>query len=178
MKVTLIKQIKMHEDDNIAYDFDNEKIVVTMKYHEREFVDSFDFLGFEDGHLLLTDEMGNSMVETSLPVMPIISAEKEDDELDVHLLYWVDESEKKKEEKKEEFDTEDIHQIGFSKSSNIVDGEPLKENEYVYSNSQESDLKHKERVLHDDVGVKEQEGLPFEELPEEVQKEILKEGDK
>lgn len=178
MKVTLVKQIKMHDNDHIAYDFDDDKIIVTMNYHERSFTDFFNFEGLADGHLLLTDELGNSKIETSLPILPLISAKKENDELEVELMFWINPSEATDDRKSEQFDTDEVYQVGFTKTANSNVEEDVMRQPSKYIDKDEKAVKKDPEPSDDHVKVKEQPGLPFDELPEEVKKEIEKDSEK
>lgn len=78
MKIFLSPQNK---DEKIKYVFDNEKITAIIGEQK----DVFDFAGLPDGIL-----DPDSEVETTLPVNPILFAEKKEGELYITLLNWVD----------------------------------------------------------------------------------------
>lgn len=65
------------DNDEIHYNFENEKITVTWGI----LTDEFDFTGCPDGFL--------SSVETILPENPIIEAKRENGELYVKLLKFI-----------------------------------------------------------------------------------------
>lgn len=65
-------------DDTIEYQFQGEKITVTIG----DTTDTFDFSSFPDGIAEIEE------IETILPINPIISAERVDGELRVVLLYY------------------------------------------------------------------------------------------
>ena len=86
MKVKLIPQIPVRLDKRVYYTFKEEIIEVELD-GER---DVFDFTGFPDGRLSVTDpETGQYLIGTTLGTQVIISAEKLDGELRVELLNYI-----------------------------------------------------------------------------------------
>lgn len=76
MQVKFIPTRPAIVSDKLIYTFNNETITVT--YNEQEEV--FDFSEMPNGIL--------ESVETSLPINPIVKAERKDGELFVELLYY------------------------------------------------------------------------------------------
>lgn len=84
MKIKLSPQVS---DDKIHYDFIGEKVVANIRGE----TDEFDFEEFPDGELQTVDpETGESLIKTSLPVIPILSAKRVGGELWIELLNWID----------------------------------------------------------------------------------------
>lgn len=75
MKVLFSPQ---RSDESIEYRFEGEKIKATIG----NITDIFDFTSFPDGMAKVEE------IETTLPINPIISAERIDGELRVVLLYY------------------------------------------------------------------------------------------
>jgi hypothetical protein len=72
-----IKHSPQRSDNVVEYDFGNDKITVTVNNES----DTFDFSGFTDGIA--------ENIETSLPVNPIISAEKKEGILHLELINFI-----------------------------------------------------------------------------------------
>lgn len=84
MKIFLNPQV--NDDDKIVYNFEGDKVTATIG----DVADTFDFSGIPDGELEMHDkETGNLLLETTLPVMPILSAKKESGVLYLVLLNWI-----------------------------------------------------------------------------------------
>lgn len=85
MKILLSPQVR--NDNKIWYDIEDSKITATIN----DKVDTFDFTDLPDGELQIIDEdTGESLIETTLPEIPIISAMKNDGELIVEILFSID----------------------------------------------------------------------------------------
>ncbi|AMQ66619.1 hypothetical protein BH753_gp137 [Bacillus phage Shbh1] len=83
MKFIYVPQLS---DKQIEYTFEDEKIIV----HLDGYTDTFDFTGLPDGRLeLIDEESGKLLIETSLPINPIIGAWKEDGILHLKLLNYI-----------------------------------------------------------------------------------------
>lgn len=87
MKILLSPQVR--DFDNLWYEIEEDKITVTMN----DITDTFDFTGLPNGRLKLEDDNGNRLIETELPDIPIIDAEKVDGELSVVILFSIDRNE-------------------------------------------------------------------------------------
>ena len=84
MKILLSPQVR--DVNKIWYDIEENKITATIN----DKTDTFDFTDVPDGELEIIDEItGESLIETSLPEVPIISAEKTDGELTVEILFSI-----------------------------------------------------------------------------------------
>lgn len=111
MMIFLSPQVK---DEEIIYRFKDEVIVVTCGHLEEE----FNFSGLGDGELELTNpDTGEPLVKTALPVMPILSARKEDGVLWVELLNWISKDSRHEEKFPEWIDAKDYSSP--KKASNI-----------------------------------------------------------
>ena len=66
----------------LIYGVDGDKLTVTYKMGDAEAVDTFDFTGTPDGRLDVDS------IETTLPVQPILAAERVDGVLTVTVLDW------------------------------------------------------------------------------------------
>ena len=73
-----MKYSPQRSDTVILYSFEGEKITATIGI----VTDTFDFSNFPNGKAIVDE------IETTLPVNPIISAERVDGELRVVLLYY------------------------------------------------------------------------------------------
>src|SRR5699024_9142212 len=87
MKILFSPQVR--DDDKIWYEIEYQKITATIN----GVTDTFDFTGMPDGELQMYDD-GNSLIETVLDEVPIISAKKENGELTVEILFTLDMEEK------------------------------------------------------------------------------------
>ena len=86
MKILLSPQVA---DDVIEYKFKDEKIEVTIG----NITDIFDFTGVPDGRLELRNkETGEELINTPLPINPILSAKKENGILYLELMNWISEN--------------------------------------------------------------------------------------
>lgn len=84
MIILLSPQIR--DDNKIWYDIEENKITATID----GMVDTFDFTDVPDGELKIIDDItGESLIETTLPTVPIVSASKYDGELTVKLLFSI-----------------------------------------------------------------------------------------
>lgn len=88
MRIQLSPQVR--ESNKIWYEIENQKITATIN----DISDTFDFTEMPNGELQLYDEEGNSLVETKLDEVPILSAKKENGELWVKILFSIDMDEK------------------------------------------------------------------------------------
>lgn len=86
MIIKLSTQVR--DFNKIWYEIEYQKITATIN----DKTDTFDFTDMPDGELQLHDE-GNSLIETILDEVPILSARKENGVLTVNILFSVDESE-------------------------------------------------------------------------------------
>ncbi|TPE70680.1 hypothetical protein [Halalkalibacterium halodurans] len=82
MKILFVPQVA---DASIEYEFEDEKVTVYLDGES----DTFDFMGLPDGKLEIEDEEGNLLIETSLPVNPILEAWREGGVLHVKLLNYI-----------------------------------------------------------------------------------------
>ena len=73
-------------ENKIWYEISENKITVTIN----DASDTFDFTDMPDGELQLEDDEGNSLIETNLSEVPILSAKKEDGVLTVKILFSID----------------------------------------------------------------------------------------
>lgn len=87
MKILCSPQVR--EDNKIWYEIKHQKITATIN----EVSDTFDFTNMPDGILQTVDDEGNSLIETALDEVPILSARKEDGVLTVEILFSVDTNE-------------------------------------------------------------------------------------
>jgi hypothetical protein len=71
-----IKYSPCRSDDSLVYTFDGEKVIANFNGQ----VDVFDFTGMPDGKA--------ENIETTLPIDPILSAERRDGVLYLELLYF------------------------------------------------------------------------------------------
>lgn len=69
------------------YSFSDETVTATMN----GITDTFDFSGFPDGELQLFDNEGNVLVETDLPVIPLVSVRRTGGVLWVKLVMYIGE---------------------------------------------------------------------------------------
>lgn len=87
----IIKLSPQARDYNmIWYEIVENKITATINGVS----DTFDFTDMPDGELQLHDPDGESMIETTLDEVPILSARKEDGVLTVEILFSIDIHEK------------------------------------------------------------------------------------
>lgn len=85
MKIFLSPQ---EDSERIYYKFEGNKVSATIE----NITDVFDFTDLPDGELELYDmETGEELIKTTLPVNPIISAEKKEGILYLELLNWISE---------------------------------------------------------------------------------------
>jgi len=84
MRILMSPQAR--EDNKIWYGVEENVITATIN----GVTDTFDFTDVPDGQLQLYDEEGNSLIETELPEIPILQAEKVDGELTVEILFSID----------------------------------------------------------------------------------------
>lgn len=85
MKILLSPQVR--DNNKIWYDIEDNKITATIN----GISDTFDFTDLPDGELKIIDDFtGEFLIETTLPEIPIISAEKTDGELTVEILFSID----------------------------------------------------------------------------------------
>lgn len=83
MKILLSPQVS---DGKILYKFSGDKVEITIG----DITEEFDFTGVPNGKLELYDEeTGEELLKTTLPIQPIISAEKKDEVLYLELLNWI-----------------------------------------------------------------------------------------
>ena len=84
MNILLSPQVR--ERNKIWYGVSENVITATIN----SVTDTFDFRDIPNGKLQLYDEEGNSLIETELPEVPIIQAEKVNGELTVEILFSID----------------------------------------------------------------------------------------
>ena len=83
MEILLSPQVRMK--DKIWYEIEEQKITATIN----DVSDTFDFTDMPDGELQLYDDEGNELIETELDEIPIASAEKENGELFVKIVFSI-----------------------------------------------------------------------------------------
>ena len=99
-----VKYHYQHSNNELIYDFEDEKItvlyienelsldeeaqkIVEMETNREE--DELDFTGLPDGEMeVYDDETAEFLVDTNIPVNFILSAKKEDGQLYIELLKW------------------------------------------------------------------------------------------
>ena len=74
------------ESNKIWYKIEHQKITATIN----DVSDVFDFTEMPDGELQLYDDEWESLIETELSEIPILSARKEDSVLAVEVLFSID----------------------------------------------------------------------------------------
>ena len=77
-------------ENKIWYDISENKITATIN----DVSDTFDFTDMPNGELQMRDEYGNSLIETTLDEVPILSANKVDGVLTVEILFSTNVNEK------------------------------------------------------------------------------------
>lgn len=86
MKIYLSPQVN---NERIIYEFDNDRVKITIN----GISDEFDFTGLPDGELELYDhETSENLIQTVLPINPIISAKKKGGVLYLELINWIGEN--------------------------------------------------------------------------------------
>ena len=80
---------QVRDFNKIWYDITENKITATIN----DISDIFDFTDMPNGELQMRDEDGNSLIETTLDEVPILSANKVDGVLTVEILFSIDVSE-------------------------------------------------------------------------------------
>jgi len=106
MDISYINQVPINDDETIKYEFEDDIIHVTMVFEEDKYTDSFDFTDLPNGQLELEDDKGNDLIETALPINPLLSAKKEEGVLSVELLNWIGSNATEEERFPEWIDTE------------------------------------------------------------------------
>lgn len=77
------------DNSTLIYEFAGEAITVTLLTDDDVIAtDVFDFSPYPDGVLMLFNDEGHPLITTSLPVLPIVSASRENGILSVKLLYY------------------------------------------------------------------------------------------
>ena len=84
MKIYLSPQVRDY--NKVWYKLEENKITATIN----EVSDTFDFTDMPNGELQLYNSDGESMIETKLDEVPILSAKKVDGELTVKILFSID----------------------------------------------------------------------------------------
>lgn len=84
MIIKLSPQIR--DRNKIWYEFEHQKITATINGVS----DTFDFTDMPNGVLQVRGDEGNSLIETKLDEVPILSAKKEDGVLTVKILFSID----------------------------------------------------------------------------------------
>lgn len=88
MIITLSPRVKTGE--HISYTLDYQRVSASYK----GVTDVFDFTDVPDGELVLIDEQGNDLIETSLEYMPFIEAKKTEGVLHIALRFHINSNEK------------------------------------------------------------------------------------
>ena len=84
MIIKLSPQIR--DNNMIWYEITENKVEATIN----DISDTFDFTDLPDGELQLYDDEFNTLIETDLGEVPILSAKKEDGVLTVEILFTID----------------------------------------------------------------------------------------
>lgn len=84
MIIQLSPQVR--DFNKIWYEVTENKITATIN----DISDTFDFTDMPDGELQIYDNEGNSLIETGLSEVPILSARKENGVLTVEILFSID----------------------------------------------------------------------------------------
>jgi len=84
MKILFSPQVR-DDHKRIKYSFDEDVFQATYE----GVTDTFDFRDFPDGELEIYNEQGESLIETSLSIQPIVSAKKEKGILYLELLNYI-----------------------------------------------------------------------------------------
>lgn len=84
MIIKIIPQIR--DNNRIWYEIEHHKITATVN----DISDTFDFSEMPDGILQMWDEHGESVIETELPEIPFLGAEKENGVLTVNIIFSID----------------------------------------------------------------------------------------
>lgn len=90
MIIKLSPQVR--DDNKIWYKVEEQKITATID----GVLDTFDFTDMPNGELQLYDTEGESIIETTLDEVPILSAKKIDGVLTVEILFSIDTDEQDK----------------------------------------------------------------------------------
>jgi len=84
----LVKYSPQRNDNKLKYQFDGEIITATLISSLDEMTDTFDFFSLPEGEIDRDDE-GNLLIETTLPICPILSGRRRaDGVLEIELLYF------------------------------------------------------------------------------------------
>lgn len=88
MIIKMLPQVR--DERKIWYEIEQDKITIEIG----DASDTFDFSNVPDGELKLEDDLGNSLIESELPEIPLRRVEKVDGELFVETLFTINSSEK------------------------------------------------------------------------------------
>lgn len=88
MKILLSPQVR--DNKKIWYKIEHQKITATIN----DVSDTFDFSDMPNGELELYDKDGNSIIQTRLEEVPIVTAKKTNGQLFVEILFSIDSVEK------------------------------------------------------------------------------------
>lgn len=88
MIIKMLPQVR--DERKIWYEIEEDKIKITVS----GITDEFDFTEVPDGRLEIVDDLGNSLIESDLPEIPIKEVKKENGELYVEILFTINPNEK------------------------------------------------------------------------------------
>lgn len=160
----IVMSPQVRDFNKIWYEIEHQKITATIN----DITDTFDFTDMPDGELQIYDNEGNSLIETALNEIPILSARKEDGVLTVEILFSIDAYEQ---EERLLFPEPMTLQEFNDLMDDLVERDKVDEDESVYDVEVDSDdfleeadnLVEPDEVVDDDIIV-EDERVDGEEL--------------